>query len=53
LLAEREWLAPALAGAVRMAPPVLCTTGDANNLQLAMQRWLDVKTNVQSLVIEP
>lgn len=53
LLAEREWLAPALAGAVRMAPPVFCTTGDANNLQLAVQRWLDVTTNVQSLVIEP
>ncbi len=53
LLAEREWLAPTLAGAVRMAPPVFCTTGDANNLQLAVRRWLDVKTNVQSLVIEP
>lgn len=53
LLTERNWLAPAPADATPIAPPVFCTTGDANNLKMAVQRWLDVNTAVHSLVINP
>lgn len=52
LLTERGWLVLAPADEVPLVPPVFCTTGDANNLQLAVQRWLDLKAEVQSLVIE-
>jgi glutamate racemase len=52
LLTERDWLVLAPGDEVPVVPPVFCTTGDANNLQLAVQRWLDLKTEVQSLVIE-
>ncbi len=52
LLTERGWLAPAPVEVVALAPPVFCTTGDADNLNLAVKRWLDVTTNVQSLRIE-
>ncbi len=53
LLTERNWLALAPADASPIAPPVFCTTGDANNLKTAVQRWLDVNTAVHSLVINP
>ena len=53
LLTEGNWLAPAPADATPIAPPVFCTTGDANNLKTAVQRWLDVNTAVHSLVINP
>jgi hypothetical protein len=52
LLTERNWLVLRTSDDGTRAPPVFCTTGDANNLQLAVQRWLDVNTAVQSLVIE-
>jgi glutamate racemase len=52
LLAARGWLALAPADAAPNASSVFCTTGNAHNLQQAVQRWLDVKTDVQSVVIE-
>lgn len=52
LLADRGWLAQPPADATRKPPMVFCTTGNASKLQLAVQRWLDVKTDVQSVVIE-
>jgi glutamate racemase len=51
-LADRGWLAQPPADASRNTPMVFCTTGNASKLQLAVQRWLDVKTEVQSVVIE-
>jgi glutamate racemase len=52
LLAERDWLAPVQANAATLAPLPFCTTGDANILQQAVQRWLNVNTEVHPLVIE-
>ncbi len=52
LLADRGWLAQPPHDANRNTPMVFCTTGNAGNLQLAVQRWLDVKTHVQPVVIE-
>lgn len=49
LLAERGWLAPA--GAVAGQEPVLYATGNASNLQDAVQRWLEWPTSVQTLSI--
>lgn len=49
LLAERGWLAPADAAA---APdPVLYATGNASNLQSAVQRWLQWSAAVQTVNI--
>jgi glutamate racemase len=52
MLAARGWLALAPADANQNTSPVFCTTGTANNLQQAVQRWLNLKTDVQTLVIE-
>jgi glutamate racemase len=52
LLAERGWLAPATDACTLVIPPVFGTTGDANNLRLAVHRWLELDTDVQKLVIE-
>lgn len=51
LLAERGWLAQASTHHSPVAPPVFGTTGDANNMRLAVQRWLHVDTQVQTLRI--
>ncbi len=47
LLAERGWLAPA--GAAAGPDPVLYATGNADNLQAAVQRWLQWPASVQTL----
>jgi glutamate racemase len=51
LLAERGWLAQDPTHSVPSALPVFGTTGDANNMRLAVLRWLNVDTQVQTLRI--
>jgi glutamate racemase len=51
LLAEHGWLAQDPTHSVPIALPVFGTTGDANNMRLAVLRWLNVDTQVQTLRI--
>jgi glutamate racemase len=50
LLAERGWLGQA-ANAGSVAPTIFGTTGDANNLRMAVQRWLGLSVDVQNFKI--
>jgi glutamate racemase len=53
LLADRNWLAQA-STPTRIEPLALsfCTTGSADSLQSAVQRWLQLQVDVQSLDIQ-
>ena len=50
LLDERGWLVQA-ADAGFVAPTIFGTTGDGNNLRMAVERWLGFKVDVQNLRI--
>ena len=52
LLAERGWLAQAMADGGPVALPIFGTTGEASNLRLAVERWLGLQVPVQTFRIQ-
>ena len=48
MLAERDWLVHASIDASDAPNPIFVTTGSTTNLQAAVERWLQVKSTVQS-----